>query len=305
MTGPNLTSVEAYLEALRTALDGADRALIQDALFDAEEHLRAEIAQHPDESEAVVLQRIVGSYGAPDEVADSYRSNEIKVQAALRTPAPKRAKSAIGRFFGIYADPGAYLSLMYMLMSLITGVVFFSFAMTGSALSLGFAILIFGVPFFLLFIGVSRILALAEGRLVESMLGTRMPRRPVHPGSPGTWWQRIVAMLRDLRTWSTLLYFVLMLPLGICYFTAAVVGTVVPLALIIAPVALLLGFDNVVVVDDVPAEVNRNLLPLLPVLGIVGLTLMLHLAKAVGYVHGQLAKKLLVRDIWPQTVASD
>lgn len=305
MTAPNLTSVEAYLEALRAALDGADRALIQDALFDAEEHLRAEIAQHPGESEAAVLERIVGSYGAPDEVADAYRSNEVRVQAALRTPAPKRAKSALGRFFGIYADPGAYLSLMYMLMSLITGVVFFSFAMTGSALSLGFAILIFGVPFFLLFIGVSRILALAEGRLVESMLGTRMPRRPLHPGNPGTWWQRIVAMLRDPRTWSTLLYFVLMLPLGICYFTAAVVGTVVPIAMIVAPIALLLGADNVIVIEDVPAHIERNLLPLLPVLGIVALTLMLHLAKAVGYLHGQLAKKLLVRDIWPQSAASD
>jgi uncharacterized membrane protein len=40
-------SIAEYLEQLRTALRGADQALIQDALYDAEEHLRAERAEQP------------------------------------------------------------------------------------------------------------------------------------------------------------------------------------------------------------------------------------------------------------------
>ena len=51
--------------------------------------------------------------------------------------------------------------------------------MVGHSMSAGFAILIIGIPIFLLFLGATRGVALAEGRLVEAMLGTRMPRRPV------------------------------------------------------------------------------------------------------------------------------
>ena len=37
-------SIDEYLKQLRAALAGADPALIQDALYDAEEYLRAEVA---------------------------------------------------------------------------------------------------------------------------------------------------------------------------------------------------------------------------------------------------------------------
>lgn len=297
MTAPNPRTVEEYLESLRNALAGADRALVQDALYDAEEHLRAEIGQHPGEPEAAVLERIVGSYGAPDEVADAYRANEVRVQAALRTPRPKPKRGALGRFFGVYADPSAYLSLLYMLLALATGVIYFTFATTGAALSVGLAVLIIGVPFFLLFIGLSRVLALAEGRIVEVMLGTRMPRRPVHPGPQAPWLQRIGDMLRDPRTWGTLLYLLLMLPLGICYFMFAVVGITVSLALAIAPVWGLLYRVGMIHVDgDVNVEMpHPALLPFISISGVVLLTVTMHLARGIGYLHGQLAKSLLVR----------
>jgi uncharacterized membrane protein len=297
MTAANPRTVGEYLDSLRNALAGADRALVQDALYDAEEHLRAEIAQHPGEPEEAVLERIVGSYGAPDEVADAYRANEVRVQAALRTPRPKPKRSMLGQFFGVYADPAAYLSLLYMLLSLATGVIYFTFAATGASLSLGLAILIIGVPFFLLFIGLARVLALAEGRIVEVMLGTRMPRRPVHPGPKAPWLQRIGEMLRDPRTWGTLLYLFLMLPLGICYFMFAVVGVVVSIALFVAPIWGLLFRLGLVHIDgDVQVEMPHTaLLPFISILGIVLLTVTMHLARGIGYLHGQLAKSLLVR----------
>ena len=101
---------------------------MQDALYDAEEHLRAELAQDPGATEDAMLGQIVASYGAPAEVADAYRANETKVQAALRTPPPKPQASALGRFFGVYADPRAYLGLAYMLLALATGIFYFTFA---------------------------------------------------------------------------------------------------------------------------------------------------------------------------------
>ncbi|MFM7798045.1 MAG: HAAS signaling domain-containing protein, partial [Planctomycetota bacterium] len=62
-------SIDDYLAQLRRALEGADRAMIQDALSDAEEHLRAECAARPGESEEAVLRAIAGSYGSPEDVA--------------------------------------------------------------------------------------------------------------------------------------------------------------------------------------------------------------------------------------------
>jgi len=295
MTAATPRTVEQYLDLLRSELHGADPALIQDALYDAEEHLRAELAQNPGETETTMLERIVASYGAPAEVADAYRTNEARVQAALRTPPPRPKRSAIGRFFAVYSDPRAYLSVAYMLLALATGILYFTFAVTGSALTAGLAVLIIGVPFFLLFIGSARVLALAEGRIVESMLGVRMPRRPVHPGPRMNWWSRIVEMVKDPRTWGTLLYLVAMLPLGIFYFVFAVVGIVVSMALFIAPIVVLLQLAGVITLDGTVSGPHPALLPLVSILGIVLLTITLHLSRGIGYLHGQLAKYLLVR----------
>lgn len=297
MSGAALRNVEQYLDALREALRGADPALVQDALYDAEEHLRAELSQAPaGDSESDVLARIVSSYGAPEEVADAYRANEVKVRAALRTPQPAPRRTSLGRFFGVYLDPRAYLALLYLTLCLVTGIVYFTFAVTGLSMSVGMAMLIIGIPFFLLFIGASRGVALAEGRLVEAMLGTRMPRRPVYPSRETPWYTRIGDMLKDRRTWTTLIYLLMMLPLGIFYFTFVVVGITVSVALTLAPIVLLLYHFGLVQIDgDFTVEYPHPvLLPLISFLGIVLLTITLHLARGLGNLHGLLAKNLLV-----------
>src|ERR1700741_1798865 len=105
-------SIDEYLKQLRAALEGQDPALLQDALYDAEEYLRAEVAAHPGKSEADVLELIASTYGAPEEVAAAYRDTEAKVRAALKTPMPATA-GARGwkRCCGVYLDPRAYTAV--------------------------------------------------------------------------------------------------------------------------------------------------------------------------------------------------
>jgi uncharacterized membrane protein len=233
-------SIDEYLKQLRAALQGQDPALIQDALYDAEEYLRAEVAASG-KPETDVLELIASTYGAPEEVAAAYRDTEAKVKAALKSPAAKVTASStpLARFFGVYLDPRAYSSLFFMLLTLATGIVYFTFVVTGLSLSAGFAILIIGIPFFLAFIGIARVIALGEGRLLEAITGERMPRRPLHPGPAASRWTRIVEMLRDVRTWTTLAYLLVMLPLGIIYFTVAVSGLAVSATFIGTPLVLL------------------------------------------------------------------
>lgn len=296
-------SIDDYLKQLRAALEGEDPALIQDALYDAEEYLRAEIATHPDKSEADVLEIIASTYGAPDEVAAAYRETELKVKAALAPPVRARAPnpSPLQKFFGVYSDPRTYTSLFFMLLTLVTGVLYFTFAVTGLALSAGLSILIIGLPFFLLFIGMTRVISLGEGRLVEAISGERMPRRPVHPGAPKGFFARLLDMLKDQRTWTTLLYFLLMLPVGIVYFTVAVTGFCIGLALTAAPflrIAAYFGAFPDLEVHDAPGMFAWLTTPVgyvvCGVMGLLILTLVMHLARGVGRVHGRMAKALLV-----------
>jgi uncharacterized membrane protein len=292
-------SIDQYLQQLREQLAGEDPSLIQDALYDAEEYLRAEIAAHPGKSEADVLEIIASTYGAPDEVAAAYRDTEVKVKAAMKAPVPKARHGAAGKFFGIFLDSRAYTSLFFMILSLATGIIYFTFVAVGLSLSAGLAVLIIGVPFFLLFIGITRVISLAEGRLIEAMTGARMPRRPLHPDSAQGFWVRVGRMLKDRRTWSTLAYLVLMLPLGIAYFTIAIVGLAVSLSFIFAPLVELADrigwwghFDNV---HLNPAWLESLwVLPWMLLVGVLLLTLVMHLARGVGRLHGMFAKALLV-----------
>jgi uncharacterized membrane protein len=302
-------SIDQYLRQLREELAGADSALIQDALYDAEEYLRAEVAAHPDKSESDVLELIASTYGAPDEVASAYRDTEVKVKAAMATP---RAvpKSKAGAFFGIFLDPRAYTSLFFMLLCLATGIIYFVFAITGLSLSAGLAILIIGVPFFLMFMAVGRAVSLAEGRLIEAMTGVRMPRRPVYQGTALSFWARIAEMLKDRRTWTTIAYFVLMLPIGIVYFVIALTGLAVSLTFIALPIVVALaqagwfGSGGVEVFSHAQPEWLLDTGLAIPVFGLAGvllLTSLMHLARGIGRLHAIFAKSMLVARIAPST----
>ncbi len=290
------TTIPEYLEHLRRSLAGADPALVQDALYDAEEYLRSELAENPGRSEAEVIVAVAGSYGAPDEVADIYRDTEVKVQTALRPPAPTPRASALGQFFGVIAEPRTYASLFYMLLSLATGIFYFTWVVTGISMSAGLAVLIIGIPFVILYFGSVRILSLVEGRIVETMLGERMPRRPLYSSRGQPLLTRIGELFTDPRVWATQLYFLLMLPLGIAYFTMAVVGLTVSLSLIAAPIAALFGFGSILSLDGVGIDVGAPWLwPVAMLGGVLLLFLTLHLARLVGHLHGMLAKHMLVK----------
>ncbi len=303
---PLPTNIPDYLEHLRRSLAGADAALVQDALYDAEEYLRSEMAENPDKSEADVIEQVASSYGAPDEVADIYRDTEVKVQTALRAPPPRQHRSMLGKFFGVIAEPRTYAALFYMLLSMATGIFYFTWVVTGISLSATLAVLIIGIPFAILFLGSTRMFSLLEGRIVEVMLGERMPRRPLYSSRGKPWLARIGEMLSDLRTWTTLLYMLLMLPLGIIYFILAVTLLSVSLSLIAAPIMVLTGYgavnqdyNGLVVLGMDNGVFGTSLgylgLPLVFVAGVLLLFVTLHVARGIGYLHGQFAKHLLVK----------
>lgn len=316
------TTIPEYLEQLRAALAGADPAMIQDALYDAEEYLRSELAEQAGKSEAEVIAGVAGSYGAPEEVAEIYRETEVTVSRALRSPgmritpaavaaaaaapavgaaippapAPPPPRSLLARFFGVALDPHTYGALFYMLLSLATGTFFFTWVVTGLSLSVSLLIVIIGIPVLLLFLGSVRVLSLVEGRIIETMLGVRMPRRPTYTDKSQSWLARIGAMFSDVRTWLTMLYFLLMLPLGVLYFSVATTLLSLSLALVFAPLGeLLFNQPMGIWIDGVNVASALWLWPVSATVGVLLLFGTLHLARGIGKLHGAMAKHLLVR----------
>jgi hypothetical protein len=192
--------------------------------------------------------------------------------------------------------------MFYSILALATGIFYFTWVVTGISMSVGLSVIIIGIPFVILFLGSVRLLSLVEGRIVEVMLGERMPRRPLYADRDRPVLERIKEMFVDPRTWSTLVYMLAMLPLGIAYFTVAVTLLATSLGLVVAP--LLVGFgafdgwslDGGWMGYWEPSTVLGPWeLPLAFACGVVLLFATLHLLRGIGRLHGAIAKQLLVK----------
>ncbi len=295
------SGIERYLDELKRALTGCDRATIQDALSDAEEHLRTALDQalrsDPDLEETEALRMIVEKYGTPDETAAAYREIEERITPPLaRSDEPVSGRSWAGKVFGVFAEPRAYGALLYMLFTLVTGILYFTWAVTGLSLSAGFLVLIFGLPFVGVFLLSIRGIALVEGRIVEALLGVRMPRRPLFSQKHLGVWQRFKALLGDRITWTTLLYMVVMLPLGIVYFTVFVLMIAFSLRLIGSPIFDLFFDIPVIIINNTGYFIPGWTIPFAVIAGIIWIIVTLHFAKLAGRMQGAIARSLLVRE---------
>jgi len=302
-----IQSIEQYLSLLKKELSGCDRATIQDALSDTEGHLRMALSSNISDGnipESDALTRVIEKYGMPEEVAKAYRENESRVEPALawtghtdeaEKPEGRDERPFLSRFFGIFGDSRAWGAILYLLFSLVTGIIYFTWAVTGISLSAGLLVLIIGLPFAGLFILSVRGIGLVEGLIVEALLGIRMPRRPLFYRKNMGWWQRFKQLVSDKHTWLSLVYMILQLPMGIVSFTVLVTLITVSLYGVALPV-LQLGFDMPVsYVNGVSYYLVDWMLPLSVIAGVLLATLTMHLARYLGRQHGTLAKALLVR----------
>lgn len=288
--------IDLYLDAFRDSLEGSDRAVVQDALSDAEDHLVSAFAtekeEHPELPDEQVMDRVVDEYGTPDEVADFYRRVEEVTRPVLVSATPRQGGKFM-RFCGIITDPSAWAAMLYMILSMATGIIYFTWAVTSLSVTAGLLVLIVGLPLAWLVFLSFRGLALVEGRIVEALLGVRMPRRPVLIRKGDGWFGSLKGVFSAKSTWTSLVYLLLMLPLGIIYFTLFLSLVAITLSMVASPVLeLVLGVQ----VFDLRETwwIPVWLMPFVVVAGGFLFLATLHLAKLVGRLHGKFARALLV-----------
>jgi hypothetical protein len=291
--------VRDYLAKLKKELgEGADPALVQDALSDAETHLRTaldeEKSKRPGLSEAELLIPLIEKYGAPAEVAAAYLAIEPHIFPAKTQQPHPDTRSFAGKFFAVLADFRSWSAFFYMLLAFITGILFGGWAILGGIVSAGSLIFIIGLPLFGLFLLSIRGIALLEGRIVEALLGVRMPRRPLFIKKGLSWSDRYIALVKDKYSWRSLLYAVLLFPLGLIYTGLFSLLFVFSLSFITSPVLeLIFRIPLDLFGDNIFTPVW--FLPVVCVAGLLLLPVTLHLAKLVGKLHGRFAKAMLVR----------
>jgi uncharacterized membrane protein len=294
-----IKSVEEYLDLLRVELQGSDAATVQDALADAEDHLRAALAnlreKQPNMSEEEMLNSVIEQYGSPSETASAYVEIERRTVPQL-TRETARNSSAIGDFFGVYTDARAWGSLLYMLIAFITGVFYFTWAITGLSLSVSFSIFIFGLPFALLFLLSVQGLALLEGRIVEALLGVRMPRRPLFTAKGLKWLERLKVLVLDKHTWLSILYMIIQFVFGTLYFVVFVTILSFSISFIAVPFVQEILGEGVVMNNDTRYYMPTWSYPLLIFGGVLLWTAFMNLARGIGQLHGRLAKSMLVTE---------
>lgn len=291
-------TVEEYLKALKQELKGSDNATIQDALADAEEHLSTALEafreNQPELDEEDTLRQVIEQYGTPEETAAAYVEVERRTFPGLVPATAKKQGSPLERLFGIYADPRAWGSLLYMLIAFVTGVAYFSWVVTGLSVSVSFAIFIFGLPVALLFLLSVRGVAWLEGRLVEALLGVRMPRRQLFAPQNTKLIERIKVLITDKHTWFSILYMLLQFVFGTVYFVVLTTIFAFSMTGLAIPIVQEIFHLPIVTNYDAHYYLPQWLYPLVMLLGILIWTGTMHLVKWVGGLHGRYAKALLV-----------
>jgi len=292
-----IKSIDEYLKQLKEEMKDSDSATVQDALADAEEHLKVALANlkqdQPEMSEEEALGQVIEQYGDPSETASAYREVERLTHPVL-TNANISSQSILARFFGVYMDARAWGALLYMLIAFVTGVIYFTWAVTGVSVSVSFLIFIFGFPLALLFLLSVRGLALLEGRLVEALLGIRMPRRPLFSHQDMKWLDRLKALVTDKATWMMILYMVIQFVLGIIYFVVMVTVLSISLSFFAIPIAQEVFGQGAIYNDGLRYYFPTWSYPLLMLGGLLLWTSFMHLARGIGQLHGRMAKAMLV-----------
>ena len=291
-------SIAEYLHELRHELTGCDPATVIDALSDTEDHLNTALASaitaNPQLLEAEALVEVIARYGTPAEIASAYRDTESRTRPTLAAPARYVERSSASRFVGVVYDPRAWGALLYMVISMITGIVYFTWVTTGLYLSIGLLVLIIGIPVGYLFLLSFRGIALVEGRIIEGLLGVRMPRRPIFAKGNLKWTDQAKALVKDGRTWMTVLYMLLMMPLGFIYFSIAILLFALSLDFVAAPIKQYVFDLPLLDLGRYSIYVADNFMPLVVLVGALLFIVMMHVVRGLGGLHAKLARAMLV-----------
>lgn len=129
-------------------------------------------------------------------------------------------------------------NLIYLLLSLPIGILYFVVLITGFSLGAGLLITLVGIPILVAMIFVTYILGDLDRKMTSLLLGVNIAKPEARPSNDDSARAILVAQVKSLQFWKELGYLLLKLPLGMVSFTITILLVTLSLGFIAAPFVL-------------------------------------------------------------------
>jgi hypothetical protein len=126
-------------------------------------------------------------------------------------------------------------NLVYLLLALPLGILYFVILITGYTLGAGLIITLVGVPILVTMIFVTYLLGDLDRAMTSKLLGVRIAKPQAKPARDDSARSILVAQLKSPQFWKEFGYLLLKMPLGIVAFVVTITFVSVSLVLIAAP----------------------------------------------------------------------
>jgi hypothetical protein len=129
-------------------------------------------------------------------------------------------------------------NLIYLLLSLPIGILYFVVLITGFSLGIGLLITLIGIPILVAMIFVTYILGDLDRKMTSLLLGVNIAKPEARPSNDDSARAILVAQVKSLQFWKELGYLLVKMPIGVVSFTIAIVLVTLSLGFIAAPFIL-------------------------------------------------------------------
>jgi hypothetical protein len=201
------------------------------------------------------------------------------------------------RFFGIALQGKSYLNLLYLLIMLPLGIIYFTFVITGFSISIGLLILIIGIFIAFLFLVLVRGISTFHLHYASTLLGFELPTKGQKATTGKGFFDHLKKVLSDGKTYTSMIYMFLELPLGIIYFTIIITLLSTAVAFILSPILWILNDEGILFLSGDNWIWNEDFgnTIFISLLGIVLYVGTLHLGRLLAKIEEFLCKNLMVR----------
>ncbi len=153
----------------------------------------------------------------------------------------EQKNSVMGQYAHPFHKGSAMGKIVFLLLGLPLGICYFVITVVGISLGTGTLVIWIGLPILFVTLLTVRGMAEIERRLVNNLLGISIPYQLPAPHEPGlSFLRRFGRILTDPYTWTSMVYMLIKLPLGILGFSLTISLTVTSLALVLAPLGYLI-----------------------------------------------------------------
>lgn len=179
-------------------------------------------------------------------------------------------------------------NLVYLLLALPLGILYFVILVTGYALGAGLIITLVGIPILVTMIFVTYLLGDLDRAMTSKLLGVKIAKPEAKPAKDDSARSILVTQLRSLEFWKEFIYLLLKMPLGVIAFTVTIVLISLSLGLIAAPFILTyvpeaqMMLWNGFVVDTMQEALVTSVVGL--ILSVISVLLINGFANALGFI---------------------